>query len=176
MRHCTMFPDPSILKDYWKKNKGKNRVVQEPSSSKPAIRRGPGRPPKTTTDVKISDNAGKKRISPRTKNVKFATNINYISFLVLLFFLPISLSVKDTLIDDFYFCEEVGENFASIPFLDLSGPCKFDNNTKKSFIWQELPETMSKGINILTKLPHSINGVGHECSVEVIEQKCSMSF
>jgi hypothetical protein len=35
---------------------------------------------------------------------------------------------------------------------------------------------MARGIYVLTKLPHKVNGVGFTCSVKIIEQKCKSSW
>jgi hypothetical protein len=60
-------------------------------------------------------------------------SLNLVSLILLLLFLPNSLGDNNTLIDDFYFFDEIGENFAGMPFIDLSGPCKLENKTTKKF-------------------------------------------
>jgi hypothetical protein len=171
------FPDPSVIEQYWNKNK-KNQN-NEKISTETTVKRGPGRP-KKLANINLSlclslyliflilplicaRPKAKKNIQFLNKATK--SNSSYKFF------------TNDTIYDNFFFCEEISNNYATVPFVDLNKDCEIEKSKEvKPTEWQESKEAMAKGVYILTRLSHEVNGQGVECVVKVTEQKCSISW
>jgi hypothetical protein len=82
---------------------------------------------------------------------------------------------------ELYACESVfNKNFMIgryTPFIDLNSECDEKQGLKnETRIWEENVQTMERGVHVLTKVPHAVNGKGMECSVLVTTLTCSETF
>jgi hypothetical protein len=154
------FPDPSILADYWKKHK--NKQSKNVPKQNEVTKRGPGRPPKNQNKNNKTTKTKNKTVKPKS-----IANLNLVSIFLLLIFFPLTLgnlSINGT----FYFCDEVGDNNATTPFIDVHRPYNNheENELNNEHTHVHTPEVISQHIH--ADIPHHDN-IQHEIALDNID-------
>jgi hypothetical protein len=146
------FPDQHIIENYSQKKKSNHEIVDK------------------ITDKRLNQRFEEiKPIQSRPSRQNLLCDTINLSLCRILYWLAISF----LLIFPLKRCKSLDIN--SILHYNFYKDCDFPKeNETNNPEWQETAETMKSSVFILNRLSHEKSGLGLECVVKIVEQKCSM--